>query len=194
MLKQWSWTTLENKGKKSLLRSKLQALLVGANDFRQWKLGCIFYYIFRGRNGLGVLAQRKKWSQTHLPKIWILWKVPSLFVFPSNTLWGTESNICWGGCRLRFPQTEDCSKKLIKSSLTIGEMSAMNRGVCARGWAVGGGGDSTTFSSGYLTNVCTRPLLPFSSLSPPSDWLNWIKMTPIIGSSWGRCADPTIHI
>lgn len=38
-----------------------------------------------------------------------------------------------------------------------------------------------------------HPSLP-PSPSPPSDWLNWIKMTPIIGSSWGRCADPMIHI
>lgn len=26
--------------------------------------------------------------------------------------------------------------------------------------------------------------------SPPSDWFNWIKMTPIIGSSWGPVRSP----
>lgn len=38
------------------------------------------------------------------------------------------------------------------------------------------------------------PNVPLACLSRPSDWLNWIKMTPIIGSSWSRCAAPTIHI
>lgn len=67
----------------------------------------------------------------------------------------------------------------------------MNRGVCAGRWVVvGGGGDSSSVGSGYLTNICTRPTPHLPSRSLHSDWLNWIKMTPIIGSSWGPAHRP----
>lgn len=166
---------------------------MGSNACRQWQLGCIFYYIFRGKNGLGVLAQRGKNGLRH---IYLKFEYYEMFLhclcFPVILFEDLRVTFVEEVADSRFAQTENCSKKLIKSSL---EKCLRWIEVCVLevGWLVEGG-DSTTFSSGYLTNVCTRPLLPFFSSSPPSDWLNWIKMTPIIGSSWGRCADPTIHI
>lgn len=54
-------------------------------------------------------------------------------------------------------------------------------------WWVGGGVDSSSVSSGYLTNVCTRPhsppLLPQSPLRliklDQDDTNNWLKLGPV---------------
>lgn len=67
--------------------------------------------------------------------------------------------------------------------------------VCVSGWVavVRGGGDSSSVSSGYLTNVCTRPPLHTPPLSSPplpesplrlikldqDDTNNWLKLGPV---------------
>lgn len=184
----------------------------GSDALRQRVLTCISCYIFRGRHSASMFqAQRKNtftynWNIMKSPLICYVWS------FPGNPLSGAKSSVfrLWA-MRIDngymesikyWSQAQWFFSDIICDNMSVGRYEKrFSKVLSGSGWlgGIGGGGGQLLswlmISDQRLHPAATPHTAPLPShLSPPSDWLNWIKMTPIIGSSWSRCADPMIHI